>query len=54
MAFFFSKTNVMIKCLHNLAWSGVKTEIFCNFFSAKIIKNHNVGPGKFVTLIVGH
>jgi hypothetical protein len=51
---FFSKTNDMIKFLHNLAFSGVKNAIFCNFFSANIFKNHNVGPGKFVTLKVWH
>jgi hypothetical protein len=28
---FFSKTNVMIKILHNLALFGVKNAIFCNF-----------------------
>jgi hypothetical protein len=41
---FFSKTNVMITILHNLALFWVKTPIFCNFFRRKYLKNHNIGP----------
>jgi hypothetical protein len=40
----FSKTNVMIKILHNLALFRVKNGIFVLNFSAKIIlKNPNIG-----------
>jgi hypothetical protein len=35
---FFSKTNVMIKILHNLALFWVE------FFGENIFKNHNIGP----------
>jgi hypothetical protein len=35
---FFSKTNVMIKFLHNLAYFCVKNAIFLPKFSAKIFQ----------------
>jgi hypothetical protein len=41
---FFSKTNVMIKILHNLALLWVKTPIFCWIFRWKYLNNHNIGP----------
>jgi hypothetical protein len=41
---FFSKTDVMIKILHYLALFLVKNANFLQFFSAKIFKNHNIGP----------
>jgi hypothetical protein len=44
---FFSKTNVMIKILHNLALFGVKNANLLQFFSAKIFKIHNIGPSFF-------
>jgi hypothetical protein len=35
----------MIKILHNLALLSVKNAIFfAEFFSGKILKNHNIGP----------
>jgi hypothetical protein len=41
---FFSKTNVMIKILHNLALFRVKNaNFFAEFFGEKK-KNHNIGP----------
>jgi hypothetical protein len=40
---FFSKTNVMIKILHNLALFRVKHEnFFAEFFGENIFKNHNI------------
>jgi hypothetical protein len=41
---FFSKTNGMIKILHNLALSWVKNANFLQLFLAKYFKNHNIGP----------
>jgi hypothetical protein len=42
---FFSKTNVMIQFLHNLALFWAKNAIFSPNFSAKLFKkNHNIGP----------
>jgi hypothetical protein len=41
---FFSKTNVMIKSLHNLALFWVKTPFFRWIFRRKYFKNHNIGP----------
>jgi hypothetical protein len=42
---FFSKTNVVIKILHNLALFEVKNaNFFAEFFGEKIFKNHNIGP----------
>jgi hypothetical protein len=42
---FFSKTNVMIKFLHNLALIWVKNaNIFAKYFGENIFKNHNIGP----------
>jgi hypothetical protein len=42
---FFSKTNVMIKTLHNLALFWVeKRQFFCWNFRWKYLKNHNIGP----------
>jgi hypothetical protein len=41
---FFSKTNVMIQFLHNLALFEQKTPIFSTIFLAKIFFNHNIGP----------
>jgi hypothetical protein len=42
---FFSKTNVMIKILHNLAFVlSRKRQFFSRDFFAKIKKNHNIGP----------
>jgi hypothetical protein len=41
---FFSKTDVMIKILKILTLFWVKTPIFSLKFSAKIFKNHNIGP----------
>jgi hypothetical protein len=42
---FFSKTNVMIKILHNLALFWVKNaNFFCWNFRRKYLKNHNIGP----------
>jgi hypothetical protein len=42
---FFSKTNVMIKILHNLALFRVKNaNFFAEIFGENISKNHNVGP----------
>jgi hypothetical protein len=38
---FFSKTNDIIKILHNLALFRVKN---ANFFWRKYFKNHNIGP----------
>jgi hypothetical protein len=35
---FFSKTNVMIKILHNLPMFWVKNANFCNFFGENILK----------------
>jgi hypothetical protein len=40
---FFSKNNVMIKILHNLALFWVKTPIFCSIFRWKYLKNHAPG-----------
>jgi hypothetical protein len=41
---FFSKTNVMIKVLHNLALFRVKNaNFFAEFFGENILKNHNIG-----------
>jgi hypothetical protein len=42
---FFSKTNVMIKILHNLALFGVKNAIFCNFIGENILKIKTTVPG---------
>jgi hypothetical protein len=42
----FSKTNVMIKILHNLALFWVKKcQFFRWIFRRKYLKNHNIGPG---------
>jgi hypothetical protein len=41
----FSKTNVIIKILHSLALFWVKNANFLPNFSAKIVKNHSIGPG---------
>jgi hypothetical protein len=42
---FFSKTNVMIQFLHNLALFWVKNDnFFAKFFRRKYLKNHNIGP----------
>jgi hypothetical protein len=42
---FFSKTNVMIKFLHNIALFWVKKrQFFRNFFRRKYFKYHNIGP----------
>jgi hypothetical protein len=38
---FFSKTNVMIKILHNLAFVLSQKR---QFFRRKYLKNHNIGP----------
>jgi hypothetical protein len=38
---FFSKTNVMIKILHNLALFRLKN---ANFFGKTILENHYIGP----------
>jgi hypothetical protein len=57
---FISKTNVMIKILHILAMFQVKkTPFFSLNFSAKIFKNHNIGPrvtrlGKFYPIGRSH
>jgi hypothetical protein len=41
---FFSKTNVMIKFLHNLALFLVKkANFFRRFVRWKYLKNHNIG-----------
>jgi hypothetical protein len=40
----FSKTNVMIKFLHNLALFSVKMSFLADFFRRKYLKNHNIGP----------
>jgi hypothetical protein len=43
---FFSKTNVMIKILHNLALFWVKNaNFFADFFRRKYFKNRNICPG---------
>jgi hypothetical protein len=49
---FFSKINVMIKILHNLALFYVKTPIFFWIFRWKYLKNHNIGPGSYNARIV--
>jgi hypothetical protein len=41
---FFSKTNVTIHFLHNLALFCVKMPILCRLFWRKYFKNHNIGP----------
>jgi hypothetical protein len=41
---FFSKSNVMIKILHNLALFRVKTTFFRQLFWRKYLNNHNIGP----------
>jgi hypothetical protein len=42
---FFSKTNVMIKILHNLVLFWVKNDnSFRWIFRRKYLKNHNIGP----------
>jgi hypothetical protein len=42
---FFSKTNDMIKILHNSASFWVKNAYFsAEFFWRKYFKNHNIGP----------
>jgi hypothetical protein len=42
---FFSKTNVMIKILHNLALFWVKNANFFRWiFRRKYLKNHNISP----------
>jgi hypothetical protein len=42
---FFSKTNVMMKILHNSALFWVKNaNFFADFFGENIEKNHNIGP----------
>jgi hypothetical protein len=41
---FFSKTNVMMKFLFNLALFRVKNAKFCWFFWRKNFKNHNIDP----------
>jgi hypothetical protein len=41
---FFSKTNVMIKILHNLALFRVKNAYFFAEIFEKIKKNHNIVP----------
>jgi hypothetical protein len=42
---FFSKTNVMIQFLHNLALFWAKNAyFFAKFFGKKYFKNHNIGP----------
>jgi hypothetical protein len=42
---FFSKINVMIQILHNLALFWVKNaNFFCWIFWRKYFKNHNIGP----------
>jgi hypothetical protein len=44
---FFSKTNVRIKFLHNLALFRVEMlNFFVEFFGENILKNHNIGPWK--------
>jgi hypothetical protein len=40
----FSKNNVMIKILHNLALFKVKNAIFSMNFRRKYLKNRNIGP----------
>jgi hypothetical protein len=45
---FFSKTNVMIKSLDNLALFRVKNaNFFADFFLRKYSKNYNIGPGLY-------
>jgi hypothetical protein len=44
LAFFFSKTNVMIKFLHYLALFWVENANFLPIFWWKYLKNHNIGP----------
>jgi hypothetical protein len=41
---FFSKSNVMVKNLHNLALFWVKNAIFCNFLRRNYLINHIIGP----------
>jgi hypothetical protein len=41
---FFSKTNVTINFLHNLALFVTKNAIFWQIFRRKYLKNHNTGP----------
>jgi hypothetical protein len=42
---FFSKTNVMIKILHNLALFWIKNANFvAEYFQQKYLKIHNTGP----------
>jgi hypothetical protein len=41
----FSKTDVMLNILHNLALFWVTNGIFfAEFFGENIFKNHNIGP----------
>jgi hypothetical protein len=41
---FFSKTNVMIQFLRNLAFAVSKKRHFCRNFWRKLKKNHKIGP----------
>jgi hypothetical protein len=46
---FFSKANVMIKLLHNLALFCIKkADFFRLIFRRKYLKNHNIVPDEFV------
>jgi hypothetical protein len=49
---FFSKTNVMINILHNLAMIWVKKrQFFRRIFRRKNVKNHNIGPKSLIIMI---
>jgi hypothetical protein len=41
---FFSKTNIMIKILHNLALFWVENANFFAKIFGENLKNHNIGP----------
>jgi hypothetical protein len=50
---FFSKTNVMLKILYNLALFWVKNAIFCNFFGENIFKIITSVPDCYIPILLG-
>jgi hypothetical protein len=49
---FFSKTNVMVNFLQNLALFRVKNAIFCRFFGENILKIITSVPDEFVKALL--
>jgi hypothetical protein len=45
---FFSKTNVLIKFFHNLAFLSLKRQFFRRFFWQKYLKINHIGSSKAI------